>query len=111
MNSFENVRSKWYQEVQHHCPYMPITIVGTKKDLRDAVIGSKQSVDSAQGIHNVYKEMAKPLVDELGKVVYKYVECSAKTGDGVKNVFEEAVRSVTIGDQKGVKKRIVCNLL
>ena len=55
--------------------------------------------------------MAKPLVDELGKVVYKYIECSAKTGDGVKNVFEEAFRSVTIGDQKGVKKRTICHLL
>ena len=55
--------------------------------------------------------MAKPLVDELGKGVYKYIECSAKTGDGVKNVFEEAFRSVTTGDQKGVKKRTICHLL
>ena len=106
--------------------------MGTKKDLRDAVEqkrGSKesyhksgtlrkktlkksssiQSVDSAQGIQYVFEEMAKPLVDDLYNV-YKYVECSAKTGDGVRNVFEEAIRSVLNPVQKEEKKRNSCNL-
>ena len=132
VDSFENVRSKWYPEVRHHCPDVPIIIVGTKKDLRDAVEqkrGSKesyhksgtlrkktlkksssiQSVDSAQGIQYVFEEMAKPLVDELYNV-YKYVECSAKTGDGVRDVFEEAIRSVLNPVQKEEKKRTSCNL-
>ena len=132
VDSFENVRSKWYPEVRHHCPDVPIIIVGTKKDLRDAVEqkrGSKesyhksgtlrkktlkksssiQSVDSAQGIQYVFEEMAKPLVDELYNV-YKYVECSAKTGDGVRHVFEEAIRSVLNPVQKEEKKRTSCNL-
>ncbi|XP_077305141.1 ras-related protein Rac1-like isoform X2 [Lithobates pipiens] len=33
--SFENVREKWYTEVQHHCPDTPIILVGTQFDLRD----------------------------------------------------------------------------
>jgi len=109
VNSFERVQSKWYPEVRHHCPDVPLIIVGTKKDLRDAVDGPVQSVDSAQGIPRIYKEMAKPIVDAFYNV-YKYAECSAKTGDGVRNVFEEAIRAVLNRAQKEVKKQTVCNL-
>lgn len=32
--SHEKVRHKWLPEVCHHCPDVPILLVGTKKDLR-----------------------------------------------------------------------------
>ena len=35
--SLENVRSKWYPEISHHAPDVPIILVGTKVDLRNDV--------------------------------------------------------------------------
>ena len=35
--SLENVRSKWYPELSHHAPDVPIILVGTKVDLRNDV--------------------------------------------------------------------------
>lgn len=33
--SLENVKNKWYPEIQHHAPNVPFILVGTKLDLRD----------------------------------------------------------------------------
>ncbi|XP_053435159.1 rho-related GTP-binding protein RhoG-like isoform X1 [Nycticebus coucang] len=33
-SSYANVRHKWYPEVSHHCPNVPVLLVGTKRDLR-----------------------------------------------------------------------------
>uniref|UniRef100_A0A6B2LLA8 Uncharacterized protein n=1 Tax=Arcella intermedia TaxID=1963864 RepID=A0A6B2LLA8_9EUKA len=89
-SSFENVKTKWQPEVTHHCPNTPIVLVGTKVDLRENVgtlekLSSKNQapISFTQGV-----EMAK----EINAI--KYVECSALTHTGVKEVFEEAVRAV-----------------
>ncbi len=33
-SSFENVKSKWWPEVQHHWPKATVILVGTKLDMR-----------------------------------------------------------------------------
>lgn len=104
--SFENVRAKWYPEVNHHCPNAPVVLVGTKLDLRDdketiEKLKEKklQSITTAQGL-----QMAK----EIGAV--KYLECSALTQKGLKQVFDEAIRAV-LCPRKVAKKKKNCNIL
>lgn len=83
--SFENVKEKWFPEVHHHCPGVPCLIVGTQIDLRD-----DQSVIeklARQKQRPIQIEQGERLAKELGAV--KYVECSALTQKGLKNVFDE----------------------
>ncbi|KAM3959178.1 ras-related protein Rac2-like [Aphomia sociella] len=88
--SLSNVRVKWYPEVRHHCPNVPVILVGTKLDLRDddhtiEVLKEKQDtpVTYSEGF---------AVSKEINAV--KYVECSALTQKSLKMVFDEAIRSV-----------------
>ena len=84
-SSFENVRDKWFPEVRYHCPATAVILVGTMIDLRDdkAVIEKL----ARQRQKPITYEKGESLAKELGAV--KYVECSALTQKGLKNVFDE----------------------
>ena len=83
--SFKNVKEKWFPEVHHHCPGVLKLIVGTQVDLRDDpyIIEKLQRENQKP----VAPEQGECLARELGAV--KYVECSALTQKGVKNVFDD----------------------
>jgi cell division control protein 42 len=85
--SFENVKEKWYPEIQKYCPGVPCLIVGTQIELRDdpSVIEKL----SRQRMKPITTEQGEAYAREIGAV--KYVECSALTQKGVKNVFDEAI--------------------
>ena len=80
------MKEKWFPEVHHHCPGVPCLIVGTQVDLRD----DPQVMEKLQRQKQrpVAPEQGERLARELGAV--KYVECSALTQKGLKNVFDEA---------------------
>jgi len=83
--SMENIRTKWRTEVSNYCPKAPIILVGTKLDLRN-------DPDTVEKIKVTGNSQGLALAKEIGAV--KYVECSAKTSTGIKNVFDEAIRAV-----------------
>jgi Ras-related C3 botulinum toxin substrate 1 len=74
--------------VSHHCPNVPIILVGTKLDLReDAAYLKSKSITPVSYQHGV--QMQK----ELG--MHKYLECSALTQKGLKVcTFFVAVRCI-----------------
>lgn len=103
--SFENVKEKWFPEVHHHCPGVPCLIVGTQIDLRDdkVIIEKLQR----QRLRPITPEQGERLTRELRAV--KYVECSALTQRGLKNVFDEAI--VAALEPPVIKKSKKCTIL
>jgi len=85
--SLANVQDKWYPEVAHFCENTPLILVGTKTDLRRDE--QTRRMLGAQGQAPITPDQGAAVAKEIGA---KYVECSAKTGTGVHEVFDLALR-------------------
>jgi small GTP-binding protein len=104
-SSFMNISERWFPEIYHHCPHVPIILVGTKVDLReDLDILTKMEI---QRLPMVSYEQG--LVKAKDIMAHKYIECSALTQRGLKMVFDEAIRVVItpIKKKKDKKKCII----
>ena len=81
-SSYENVVERWLPEIRLHCPTTPFLLVGTHIEQRDdsktARLSDLISFDQGQRLAVKIKAV-------------KYVECSALTQEGLKNVFDEAI--------------------
>ena len=110
-DSYANVPERWMPEVRHFCPHTPVVLAGTKTDLRSdpnvVVIGagiggaSHRPVSTSEGV-------------DLGRSIgaYRYVECSAKTRDGVGDVFLTAARAALNPKSSSSRGRFrLCQLL
>ena len=99
-NSFYNVSDKWVHEAADHCPKTPFVIVGLKTDLRE----DKREVEKMAEYRQkpVTTKEGEELAKKVGAV--KYVECSAITQRGLKNVFDTAIRAVFTDDVPGTKE-------
>ena len=99
--SFGNVQEKWVPEIKHHCPNIPFLLVGTQVDLRN---------DEATQL-KLAKNKEKPVSKEAGEAMAKnlnaakYLECSALTREGIKNVFDEVILHHLDCGKANVKKR------
>lgn len=88
--SFDNVTAKWFPEIDHHAPNVPVILVGTKLDLRDDVATMNQL--RSRRMDPVSYERALVVAKEIR--ARKYLECSALTLRNLKSVFDEAIRFV-----------------
>ncbi|KAL7041787.1 hypothetical protein ACKWTF_000890 [Chironomus riparius] len=86
--SFGNVKAKWIPEVRRQCPATPIVLVGTKSDLREHKQTIEQLTEKNQ--EAITFLMGQAMADEIGAL--KYLECSALSQNGLKAVFDEAIR-------------------
>ncbi|GAV53121.1 hypothetical protein ZYGR_0AI04030 [Zygosaccharomyces rouxii] len=107
-SSLRNVTDKWYPEIRENCssgnPELlrrlgkrPILLVGTKTDLRDQEEEEIPGVRSASSEY-ISPEEAQQVAEHCGFM--GYVECSAATQVGVREVFEAAVRACVYEPQR-----------
>ena len=92
-SSFENVKVRWVPLIRKHCPNTPMILVGTKLEKR----GDKAKIEKlkAKRLKPITYGEGLQLRKEIGAV--KYHECSAKTREGLKEVFDGAVRAAIMG--------------
>lgn len=104
-DSLENIPEKWTPEVKHFCPNVPIILVGNKKDLRNdpGTISELQKMKQ----ETVKSDQGNDMKDKIN--AFSYLECSAKSKDGVREVFEIATRAALQTKKK--KKNKGCQLL
>jgi small GTP-binding protein len=76
--SLESATTKWLPEIRQTCPNASVLLVGTKSDLR----GHSESEIPPEKLQEVVKNYVE---------VKKFVECSAMTGEGIKQVFDTAL--------------------
>ena len=86
--SATSVIEKWMPEVRHFCGQCPVILVACKKDLRT----------DPQTIARLKQDGEKPVTTDVGKQIAAqvkadtYMECSAKTREGVQELFVHAAR-------------------
>ncbi|XP_047337751.1 rac-like GTP-binding protein 5 [Impatiens glandulifera] len=105
--SFENISKKWVPELRHYAPLVPIVLVGTKLDLRE----DNQFKMDYPGACIISPQQGEELKKQIGAVAY--VECSAKTQQNVKGVFDAAIKVVLQPPKSKKKKKQyrVCRIL
>ncbi|KAM7500744.1 hypothetical protein LguiA_025158 [Lonicera macranthoides] len=84
--SYENIYKKWIPELRHYAPTIPIVLVGTKLDLRE----DRQYLSDHPGSTPITASQGEELKKMIGAVAY--IECSSKTQQNVKAVFDTAIK-------------------
>eukprot|EP00794_Sanderia_malayensis_P006255 gene6255-6974_t len=102
-DSLDNIPEKWTPEVKHFCPNVPIILVGNKKDIRNDEAIKRELGRMKQ--EPVKPEQGKNMAENIG--AFAYLECSAKTKEGVREVFEMATKAALQVKKKKNKKCIL----
>jgi len=87
--SLENVSSKWVPELHQLCSGVPFILVGCKLDLKNDPNVLKELQEKGQT--EISSEQARNMASSVG--AKEYLECSAKHGTGVEDVFKAAVQA------------------
>lgn len=95
-DSLENINQKWVPEIRNYCPKVPIILVGNKRDLRN----------DAKVVNNLARQKQLPVKPAEGREIMEkigavaYLECSAKSREGVRQIFEAASKAALLNKKR-----------
>lgn len=91
---------RWVTEINRNCPGAAIILVGLKSDIR----WHAKTIEKLRkhGKTLVTQEQGEQLRDSIGAI--RYLECSARTGDGVHELLEGVTRVSLMVNNEGLKK-------
>ncbi|KAL5252927.1 hypothetical protein ACHWQZ_G015625 [Mnemiopsis leidyi] len=99
--TLKNIHSRWAPEIRHHDPDVPILLVGLKADLRE-------ETETQSKLKFVSRDEAEAVQKLIGAVCL--AECSALTQDGLKSLFDEAIRAA-LKKRRENSNKSKCNVL
>jgi len=86
--SYDAIKEKWAPEIHHYIPSVPQILVGTKIDLREA----KAPDPNTGRFEPITLQEGQSMAKDIG--CHSYMEVSSKTGQGLTDIFNEAVNLV-----------------
>ena len=95
---------QWFPEIRNHDECVPIVLVGTKLDLRQDKTAAQQLLEKNDQVPVSYSQGSEAARTIKAKA---YFECSARTQENVKTVFEKAVRVALNMDECRMKSYCV----
>ncbi|KAM6392540.1 rho-related GTP-binding protein RhoD [Pluvialis apricaria] len=93
-NSYDNVLTKWYPEVNHFCKGVPVLVVGCKTDLRKPQEGHLEPISY---------EKASAMARQVHAV--SYLECSARYQENIGDIFVEACSAALSATRRSHRRR------
>ena len=86
--SLTNIPNKWCPEISHFCDTTPMLLVGLKKDLRtDRALVQQLQMQNKLPVET---EEGTAMASRINALCY--LECSAKTREGVQEIFLNAAQ-------------------
>lgn len=111
VQSLKSVQEKWIPEIRRFCPDVPILVVGNKKDIRNDRERQGRIKDDGNSENSrqlVNFDDAVACAKEFSS--HKVIECSAKTKEGVRNVFDTAIR-IAIAHRASRSSRVLNSIM
>ncbi|NXE76993.1 RHOF protein, partial [Cochlearius cochlearius] len=95
-NSYDNILTKWYPEVNHFCKGVPVLLVGCKTDLRrDRAV--------LRRLQEGRREPGQAMARQVHAV--SYMECSARYQENIGNIFAEACGAALSAARRSQRRR------